>query len=188
MKYIILVPGILLFQFNVIAQGISAFPADDPPRPWGGLGFAYPDVGVTIQAYPRSIPILFRPQIDFGMFQPHGHPVNGGKITVSYITPFSTLGIGRTFIGGVVGYNVDRLNDRLEINGDRVLEEEVIFSWGGVLGEMIQIYDNLFLTGEVRFLNQEVERSPVNPDDAYEVQTFDDFRTTWMVGLQYYFW
>ena len=188
MKYILFIPGVLLLLFTVChTQDFSAFP-DDPPRPWGGVGAAYPDAGISLQAYPRSIPVMLRPQIDFGIFQPHGHPVNGGKITLAYISPFSTLGIGRAYIGGIVGYNTDRLNDRREINGTGILEEEKIFLWGGVLGEMIELFDNFYLTGEVRFLNQDVEITALDPGDAFEKQSSDRFTTTWMIGLQYYFW
>ncbi len=188
MKYILLLPGILLLFFNVChSQGFSAFP-DDPPRPWAGGGIAYPDVGISIQTYLRTLPVIFRPQIDFGIFQSHGHIITGGKVTLAYVTPFSTLGIGRAYVGGIIGYNVDRRNDRLEVNGNRVLEQEKIMSWGGVLGEMIELFDNFFLTAEIRFLNQDIEHTAIDPENVFDKQTFDRFATTWMIGLQYYFW
>jgi hypothetical protein len=188
MKYILVIPGILLVFLTVcFAQDYSAFP-EDPPRPWGGAGFAYPDVGLSVQMYPRSLPIIFRPQLDFGIFQSHGYPLSGGKVTLVYLSPFSTLGIGRAYVGGIFGYNVNRRNDRLEFNGNRVLEEEKVIIWGGVLGEMIQLVDNLFLTGEIRFLQQDIESSVVDPANIFERQTRDRFATTWMIGIQYYFW
>lgn len=188
MKYLIILPGIVLLFFNLSqAQNFSAFP-DDPPRPWLGAGVSYPDIGISLQAYPRSVPILIRPQVDFGMFQSHGHAINGGKLMLAYVSPFTVVGIGRTYIGAIGGYKVDRINDRLEINGNRVLEEEKIFLWGGVLGEMIELYDNLFLAAEVRFLNKDIEHIAIDPRDAFETREIEDFRTTWMVGVQYYFW
>ncbi len=188
MKYILILPGVMLLLFNISqAQEYSAFP-EDTPRSWAGAGFSYPDVGISLQAYPRAIPILFRPQIDFGIFQSHGHPISGGKVALAYVSPFSVIGIGRAYIGGIVGYNVDRINDRHEMNGNRVLEEEKKFIWGGILGEMIELYDNLFLSAEIRFLNKEIEHIAIDPRDAFETREFEDFRTTWMVALQYYFW
>jgi hypothetical protein len=188
MKYFLWLPGLLMFLNTAgYGQTLSAFP-EDTPRRWGGAGVSIPDVGITVQAYPRSIPLIIRPQIDFGIFQNHGHPVRGGKLSLLYATPFTTLGIGRAFIGGIVGYNVERITDDLIINERNLLREERIFSYGGVLGEMIEIHDNLFLSAEVRFLNQEIEHRAVNPQDAFGRQTTDRYRTAWMVGLQYYIW
>lgn len=180
--------GILFASFNLtFAQILSTFP-EDSPRPWGGGGLTYPDIGISIQIFPRSVPVILRPQVDFGIFQPHGHVVNGGKVSLVYLTPFSTLGIGRAYIGGIVGYNADRMNSRRDINGHRVLEEEQVFLWGGVLGEMVELYKNFYLTGEIRFLNQEVTSVALDPAQSFDRHRSDRYRTTWMIGLQYYFW
>jgi hypothetical protein len=187
MIYRICVIGIIaLCAVTCRAQTLSVFP-EDIPRPWGGIGIAVPDAGISIQAYPRSIPFIIRPQIDFGIFQRHGHAVTGGKATLAWVTPFSTLGIGRTYLGGIVGHNVDRITNRREIAERRILEEDRIFSWGGVIGEMIEIVDAVYLTAEVRFLNQEVTNRAIDPGDAFGERTFERFRTTWMIGLQVYF-
>ncbi len=186
-KYIIFFPGVLIFFLNIShAQVMSAFP-EESPRPWAGIGIVYPDAGVSFQFSPRTVPIVIRPQIDFGIFQRHGYPVNGGKFTLAYLTPFSTLGIGRAYVGGIIGYNIDRLSGGNENQNNRILEEEKIFLWGGLLGEMIELFDNLYLTGEIRFLNQEVEKKAIDPQDFFEPQTVDRFQTTWMIGLKYYF-
>lgn len=187
MKFIWFIPGVLILFFNIcFSQDFSAFP-EDTPRRWGGAGIVFPDAGISLHVYPRAIPIMVRPQIDFGIFQTHGHPITGGKITLAYVTPFTTLGIGRAYIGGIVGYNVDRISDRLEINDHRILEEEKTFLWGGVLGEKVELFENLYLTGELRFLNKEIETTAVDPKDVFEKHTVDRFRTTWLIGLQYYF-
>jgi hypothetical protein len=180
-KYILLIPGVLIIFLNfTYAQVMSAFP-EDSPRPWAGIGIAYPDAGISLQISLRTIPVIIRPQIDFGIFQKHGHPINGGKFTLAYVTPFSTLGIG------IIGYNIDRVTTRNENQNIRILEEDKIFLWGGILGEMIELFDNLYLTGEIRFLNQEVDKKAIDPENYFETQTLDRFKTTWMIGLKYYF-
>ncbi len=188
MKNIWLIPGVLLLCVaTCFSQDYSAFP-EETPRRWGGAGIVIPDVGISLHVYPRAIPIMIRPQIDFGIFQNHGHPITGGKVTIAYVTPFTTLGIGRAYIGGIIGYNVDRISDRLEINEHRVLEEDKTFLLGGILGEKVELFENFYLTGEIRFLNKEIETTALDPRDAFDKLSVDRFRTTWMIGLQYYFW
>ncbi len=188
MKYILIIPGVCLFFItSCFSQNFSAFP-EETPRRWGGAGIIIPDVGISLQVYPRAVPLLLRPQLDFGIFQNHGHPVTGGKVTIAYVTPFTTLGVGRAYIGGIVGHNVDRISDRQRVNDHRVLEEDKIFLWGGVLGEKIELLDNLYLSGEIRFLNKQIETTAIDPENFFDKQTVERFRTTWMIGLQYYFW
>ncbi len=178
---------LLLFGMAASSQEFSAFP-ELPPRNWGGVGFGYPDVSISLPVYPRFFPILVRPQADFGIFQPHGHALRGGKLTIAYLSPFSSLGIGNMYIGAIGGYDTDRLNDRISVGDRRVVEEERIFLWGGVLGEWIEVYRNVYLSAEIRFLNQEVERRAIDPPAFYETSKFQRTLTTWMVGVNVLLW
>jgi hypothetical protein len=169
------------------AQGFSAFP-DDQPKRWGGLGVGYPDISLSVNLTPHFFPLFFRPQLDFGIFQRHGHAIRGGKGSIGYVSPLSVLGMGNTIVGAVAGYNTDRLSSRKLPDGSALIEEEEIFLWGGFMGEMVEVSENVFLTLEVRFLNQEVTARAVDPVNFYEEHTGKRYRTTWMIGVHVLLW
>jgi hypothetical protein len=188
MKLIFILSGLIsLVVIRTDAQGLSAFP-DDPPELWGGVGIGFPDVSLSVPLNARFFPLLLRPQLDFGFFQRHGHAVRGGKISLGYISPFSVLGIGNAIIGAIGGYNIDRLTDRQLQDGQSLVEEEEIFMWGGFLGEILEVYDNVFITLEIRLLNQEVTTRAVDPAEVYIERTGRRFRTTWMIGVHVLLW